>query len=247
MNNRFMRSCLGLGVLALTLGASPARATALYDVLTSGTLTIEAITGGDLSELLIEGQSSVFDTDALESGEALAEADGVTLPEELTEFGVGDSIDVLALASGEAGPGAGSADSFFFGDGFLDIFNQSTSATFTIDFLFDYTLSALALVDDPVAEFAFGLSALSLIADSVDDVLVDEIVEANTDFALSGGTVSDVLSFSLMVAPGESDLLTLTADADGSAVSEGVAAVPAPSALALMALGLVMMLRRARA
>lgn len=240
MRSMAKRCAAGLG-LALVLGSAgaPAQATAIYAASASAVLTIQSIDGGDLTDLVIEGSAEITDENSVFAGNAAANTDGSATPSGSTALGVGGSVNLLAMTDGSADP-VGSASSFFFTDSEIEIENLSADDAFEIDFLLAYTLSAQADVDNLISEFA---SALATVAVEIETVgLLPEIVlQADTGLGLPGGDVTDTLTFTVLVEPGESDTVNLLADTEGQATAADapvVVDVPAPAALPLFLVAL---------
>ncbi|MDJ0738629.1 MAG: hypothetical protein QNJ91_02870 [Gammaproteobacteria bacterium] len=233
--------------MSALLATGPASATAIYDAIVSSRLSVASVTNltspGTTGDLLIEGEATVFDSGILAIGDATADADGSATPAAATTLAVGDDVDLLAVAFGDAGAAAaaGTADSFFFTDGAVTLDNTSATDTYEVAFVFDYAAAATALVDDAVSEFAFALAVLSLLSTTEIDPIVDLLLEADTDLGLPGGLVVDSINFTVTVAPGGGESLLLLADAEGFAVNVGAVALPMPTALlgaGLLALGM---------
>ncbi len=237
-------------VPTLTLALNSAvYATALSDVSTSATLTIDSISSdaGDLANLLINGEGFVLDQDASATGGASAFANGTALPAGLTALGINDAIELNATTSDSANS-SGTSNSLFLTDGEMALENLSTFATFTIGLSFDYALSVAASVDNLVDEFATALGAVSLESDLIGDFLINELVEIDTSINPldSPISISDTLMFDVILTPGEAETLFLISDAESTTSSSAVA-VSSPASAALLLLGLAGMgLRRLR-
>ena len=234
---------LTLLALLYTLATPSVYATALYDALASATLTIESIDNLDdpdnLSELSISAEAMVLDDVALQNGNASAQSGESAQVDALdpTALEVDDSLSLHATASGDA-TGNGTADSAYLTNGLIELSNDSLSDTFEISFFFDYELLAAASVMDAGSEVASS-SARIILSSLILDSLFDEEFVADTDLALEGDNDAFSLDFVLTLAPGESDLIDLTADAEGIAEAFGVVSVPTSSSLSLLAFGLL--------
>ncbi len=223
------RCAAGLGLLlVLLLAGAPARATAIYAATARAVLTIQAVSGGDLANLSIEGSAEILDENRVSGGNAAASTDGSASPSGSTVLGIGGGIDLLAMATGSADP-AGDAMSFFLTDSEIEIENRSLTETFRIDVLLDYTLTVQADVDDPAAEQANALATVALETELL-GLLLDESLRANPALGLPNGGVTDAFAFSIFVSPGQFDTVNLLADAEGAAAA---VEVPAPATLPL--------------
>ena len=234
------RCAAGLGLtLMFIFAGAPAQATAIYAATASAVLTIQSITGGDLTDLSIEGSAEIVDEDSMFSGNGTAATDGSASPSGSTLLGIADSIDLLAMANGSADP-VGDAMSFFLTDSEVEIQNLSVDETFQIDFLLEYTLSAQADVDNPASEDANALATVAVETELL-GILFEQTLRANPDEGLPNDSVTDTFQFSIIVAPEGSEVVNLLADAEGLAAAvEGpvVIDVPAPAALPLFLVAL---------
>lgn len=210
------------GMVALGMAAAaPADAASSFAADASGLLTIAGIASSGeaaISDLIVTGSAALVDSEAL----------GGAVFSGTVDF-FGDGLDQAAAVSGTVAPPPGSASALYFTDGLLSLENTSSTDTFTVDFTFDYGLSASASVDDPTLEDAFATSTVLL--SSALAIIVDETITADTVFGEPGGTLGDAITFSVTIAPAELEELFLTVDAEGAAVS----AVPVPAALPLLA------------
>ncbi len=234
------RCAAGLGLLLLlAFSGAPAQATAIYAATASAVLTIQSITGGDLANLSIEGSAEIADEDSMMSGNATASTDGSASPSGSTVLGVNDSIDLLAMANGSADP-VGDAMSFFLTDSEVEIENLSLDETFQIDFLLEFTLSAQADVDNLASETANAFAIVAIETELL-GILFEQALQANPDQGLPNDSVTDTFQFSITVAPEESEVVNLLADAEGQASAEEgpvIIDVPAPAALPLFLVAL---------
>ena len=236
---------LTLTFVCAVVTAEPVRAATIYAALASTTLTITSISNltapGTTGGMQIEGEASIFDSEMFALGDATALTNGDVDPGTATTLGVGDSLDLLATATGDAGTagGTGVATSFFFTEGLVTLENTSDTDTYEVAFTYDYSAATGASVTDPLNEIASALAALSLSVESAVDPLVEELIEADTDFGLPGDLVVDSLQFVLSFAPGDTDSLFMLADAEGFAVSFAPEPISLPTGLSLLGLGLV--------
>jgi len=223
--------------LAILSGTQDARALALYSASASGTLTIVSATNfdtpGDFTDLTITGDAFVPIDDVFTDGSGIATTGGFAdvLGDPL-DIMIGDGLDQLSEVDGSASA-VGYAESTHLTDGLLDLTNGSATDTFEIFFELAYSLSASASVGDPATEDAYAEATIDLL-DDLGFVDVFETVLADALFGPPSDSLSDVVFFSIILAPGEIDSLALLSDADGFAD-----AIPVPPTLALLAVGLV--------
>lgn len=240
MSKSFKSGVIGL---ALSISAAlPAAALpiAFYDATIDATLSLTGVTvssgTGDV-DVDISGESFISDEDANSDGDATGAKNGAVSPTSFTSLDV-EPITVQLSATGSA-TGIGFADSFMAADSFVDIFNFSPDNTVRVDFQLEYDLTAIAAVSDAGLQVAEASTFFSLQNSQDFDPLVEFDLLANTDFAELGGTISDILTFSIFVAPEADASLFLTAIVLGNLDSalEAPTAVPVPGMAALFALG----------
>ncbi len=229
--------------LVLALNAGAAQATALFEALLNSQLTITGYSdaaGNTLASspagLFIAADALVLSQDSDASGDAFADADGLAQvlaldPLDLTE---NDGLELEATVFGDAlaPPTAlAFAETLTEGNVFLD--NRSTQGVF-VTFLLDWFFDLEATVDRPASEFAEASFGLRVFDTSTSHLNVVEFLDTDTGGgARSGG---DFLDFSVFVPAGGFNTLVVETDAFGQA---GALAVPAPTPLALLALGLI--------
>jgi hypothetical protein len=221
---------------ALILGfSSAAHATAMFDASAIATLSVTSIenltNSGSLLDLSVGGESQVLAEEALFVGNALASADsGAAVTGAPPLLG----LDHLAAAEGTA-DASGTAEAFALTDGFLSFENISLTDTFLILLRLEYQLNAAAAVGDVTTEDAFSSAFVDVLSfsstiDFSSQVLADGLLGPPLD--VDGGQQM----FQLLVGPGESDTLFLSAFASGFA--EAVpAAVPEASTVSLLLTG----------
>ena len=240
------RNALRSGVAALVLGAfgfAPvAMALATYDGLAEFELTLSSVTNAAGTPAStgwgVDYDGYVVDEDTIIAGDATGSATA-TVP------GTGslvadETIVQSAAASGSAANGV--VDSFAFTGLDVDIFNTSLE---DLTFTFAYTaLVEAAVTTDSPSDDSF----VSAFIDILDDLGFFDIllyVEADVLFgplADSDSMSDDMLSFTL--ASGETNTISASF-LDTTGFAEG-AAVPAPTTLALFALGIAGLLVRQR-
>ncbi len=242
-------------ILALSLVVgfpTISHAIATYDAITLVDLTITgaANSSGTLTskpnDLLISGDTRVIDADAIVSGNALADqfADAMVIGNNPNNLDLNDSLSQQTIATGEAA--MGTATSFAFTQGLLSINNLSFTNSYTVNFVADWSYFVETSITNPISEFAFAISEIHL-ESLVLGSLLDITVSSDSDFG--GGLFSDMRAFpySVLLAPGESDVLTLTVDAFGTGDASNATPntpVPEPSTFALMLIGLIGMALR---
>lgn len=233
------RCAAGLGLLLLlAFGGAPAQATAIYAATASAVLTVQSITGNDLTGLNIEGSAEIANEESMSSGTGTASTDGSANVSVSTSFGVGDSINLLAMANGNADP-VGDAMSFFLTDSEIEIENPSNDIV-TIVFSLEYALSSQATVDSPTTETAFGLAIVEVETELL-GLQFEDMLRADTEQNLPSDSFGDTVSITIEVAAGETEIVNLLADASGGATAEEgpvVVDVPAPAALPLFLVAL---------
>ena len=234
------RCAAGLGLaLVLTFAGAPAQATAIYTASASAVLTVQSINGGELSNLSITASTEITDENSMSGGNGTASTDGSAIPSGSTVLSPGGTINLMAMANGSADP-VGNAMSFFLTDSEIEIENLSDNETFEIDFLLEYTLSAQADVDNLASEDANALSTVAVETELL-GILFELALQANPDQGLPNDSVTDTFQFSIVVAPEDSEVINLLADAEGQATAEDgpvVVDVPAPAALPLFLVAL---------
>ncbi len=234
-------------ILALSLVVgfpTISQAIATYDAITLVDLTItgSANSAGPLAskpnDLLISGDARVVDADAIMTGNAFADqfADTMVIGNDPNNLDLNEGLSQQAIATGDATQGL--ASSFAFTEGILGINNTSSTESYRVDFLVDWSYLVETSITDPLTDSPSALSEIRLVS-TILGSLLDVSVTAST---LGGDFFSDmeIFPFSVLLAPGESDVLTLTANAAGIAtVGAAPAPVPEPSTFALMIIGLI--------
>ncbi len=234
-------------ILALTLiigFPTISHAIATYDAITLVDLIITGATSssGPLaskpSDLVISGDARVIDADAIVNGNAFADqfADALVVGLDPNNLDFNEGLSHLAIATGDATQGL--ASSFAFTEGILGINNTSSMESYQVDFLADWSYLVETSITDPINDVPSALSEIQLVSNILGSLL-DISVTAST----SGGdffSEMSALPFSVLLGPGQSDVLTLTANAAGLATAGAAPApVPEPSTFALMIIGLI--------
>ncbi len=235
-------------VLSLVVGfPTISQAIATYDAITLVDLTITgaANSAGPLAskpnDLLISGDGRVVDADATIFGNVFADqfADAMVMGNEPNDLDFNEGLSQQAIVTGEAS--MGTAASFALTEGILEINNISSTENYNVDFEVDWSYLVETSITNPISEIATAISEIHLMSTNLGSLL-DITVSSDSDFG--GGLFfnSSVFPFSVPLAPGESDVLTLTVNASG--VADAVTAapntpVPEPSTFALMIIGLI--------
>lgn len=242
---RFSVKLCALAVAAIvftgvTLANKTAYAVAAYVGSAEATLTIDAIRNltdtGDstFTDLLITGTASIFDSDALFSGNAFSAFAGSAsvIGADADDLGVGDGLSQSSSVSGFASLPLGFAESFFLTDGFIDLFNFSTTDAFEVDFSVSFVLSADATAGIPANEFAAVIATVEI--DSPDFLETIDVI-ADSDFG-ADPAIDDGFGFTVTLAPDSSDFVGLIVESGGIAV-----AIPEPWTLPMFVLGLAVL------
>ncbi len=224
--------------------ASPTsvRANAIYDAITLVNLDIThfANDSGVLdfrpNDLMITGDAFVIDEGQIIEQQAIAEkfASATVNGFDLNVLGIGDGLSQEALVTGEAT--SGTATSFAITQGLFAISNFSLSESYTIGFETIWSYLANSNVTNRDFEFATAESGIFL--ESIENgSLLDFTIISDSEFVDGLITNQDIHSFSIQVAPGAFDILTLTSRAIGAATATSF--VSEPSILALLGIGLL--------
>lgn len=236
----------GLGAIL----ATPAMAVPIYEASIDAVLSLTSATvseGDGELDFEIIGESLLIDAGALFEDDATggySETLSPLSPAPMTEEPI-----VIQLSGSGAAPGIGYAESFALADSIVTIFNFSTTNTIRLDFALQINLTALTQVDDALFQFATSSTFFSLQSSQDFDPIVEFDFLADSDTADIEFSVSDLLIFTLFIAPESEASLFLLSDIFGSVVS-GLAApaeVPLPSMagmFVLSALGLGLKSRR---
>jgi hypothetical protein len=241
-----LRSLYAAAAVLLAFSAT-ARATAIFDASSSATLSITGIENvtdpGSFLGLNVSGQSEVLTDAALFIGNAFASTDSgadVTGTDPLL------GLQHLAAVEGTAS-GIGNAEAAVFNEGSIGFENTSLTDSFLITLVLDYALIVSAAVDDTSNENAFSNAFVKLFSDSL-TIDFFSLIRADALLEPPSDDDSAQLAFELLVGPGESDTVFLSASADGFA--DSLLQVPEPSTLSstalLVAAFLVLELRRRR-
>lgn len=185
---------------------------------------------GDISNLQILAIAGILTDD----GEGDFDTSEVTFPSSLTNVNIGSGLFQLTSVEADA-TGISSSAAFLESLGLISLQNNSLTDTFEIDFILDYTLSALAsTVTDLVLEDAFGIAEIVLFNDFF-DIDFTETAEADGLFGPTEDFLSDSFDFTLTLAPDTSDVLTLDVTSGAFTQSNQI---PEPAVIMLFSLGL---------
>jgi len=215
---RTLTAALAIGALGLTAPLS-ANAIATYSAQSELILTVR-----DKQRAQVEGWGEVFDFDELTTGNASASASWTTNPDMPTVLDIGDTLTLISSSSGTAVDGT--AESFVFLDAFLRITGQGSQDGF-VELGFEFILSVEELVDNPTVEIADGFA----------EIFLEDLLDVSLD---SPGQISDSGIWVIDTVGGVSDFRV------GEVNSEGLAAAPEPTTIALLGLGLAVLGYRLR-
>lgn len=225
---RILRTLYAAAALLFGFSAA-ARATAIFDVSSSATLSIAGIENltspGSFLGLSVSGESEVIAEEALSGGNASASTGSGA---EVTGAPPFLGLDQLAAAEGTA-EAVGTTEAFVLTDGFLRFENTSATDSFLITLLLDYALSAAAAVDDASSEDAFSSAFVNLVSDSSTTDFFS-VVAADAVLGPPSDDDNAQLFFELLVGPGGSQTVFLSTFADGFADAK----VPEASTLSLL-------------
>lgn len=258
----------GLVASGLVIGsASTATGSVLSAAAVESLLTITGTTSDDL-DFRIRGGASLFDQGIVETtggaaqlgfagtvdgafaGDALSLgfADGFVTGD-VFDMGVGDSLYLRSFASSEADGPSGFADGFLFGNGALEIVNLSTTAELQVELAWSIFLDAYALASTPALEDGYATADLTFetayiaagtnVVSDPYEVIFPLSLTADAIFGPPSDTFSGGLDFSVLLQPGETQFLFLTADTGSTAASldggnSGIGNVPLPASKLLL-------------
>jgi hypothetical protein len=237
---RLCAACVSM--LALAAAPSFAHAYVAANALAEIRITIESIVNldGTDAETVVEiGASTQTDTmSAFTSGPVTASAASDRAPLVATALGLNDSTFIRSTASASGKQGLATALAQTGGE--LSFRNTSLTDSFELTLLVEYAfaLSAAATPFFP-GEYAIATATLELVSEDV----LGFLLEQDWTLAANAPSLSETPFeyWQLILGPGEEDLWTYYAD-----VSARLNAVPAPSALALTAPGLLLVAARRR-
>ncbi len=233
-------------ILSLTMCIpSMAHAIAIYDAITLVDLSITGAINSSRPltskprDLLISGNASVVDADAIVNGNAFADqfAEAVVIGDNTNDLDFDEGLSQQAIAVGDATLGL--ASSFAFTQGILRIINTSATESYRVDFEADWTYFIETSITDPLRDFPSALSEIRLESTMLGSLLD---ISASSDSVVGGALLSDIATFPFSVSlnPGDSDLFTLTVNAAGIATATPAPApVPEPSTFSLMGIGIL--------
>ncbi len=235
----FVRLTLLLGLGLASVGfATSASANALYQASTSFSLTLTGVTKANGmpsfgNHWSVSGYEYLIDDGMFTSGDGSTHYQDSTAANSAVDLFVGDSVTVSTGSTGEAGLGIGESNIFTGLDLFIENnYWKDLVFSFEYKYLISATVNSTTWVDGDDAYALAGLDVLDDLfsIDILDEVTADLLYGPYQDqYAYSG-------SFSFRLAPYEVNYLSAYSYSEGSAIG---AAVPEPSALLLMGLGIV--------
>lgn len=229
-------------ISGLLTAPAPTHANAIYDAVTLVSLNITEFSGstGSLAirpdDLIISGDAFIVDQDKITEQMATADTfasatvDGFD-PDALD---IGEGLSLETLVTGEAT--AGTSAAFAITQGIFLLSNFSLSETYTIDL--EAVWSSLVNTEILNPGFELATAESSFILESLTNgTLLDLTLLSDSDF--NNGLISSTnnQSFSIQLAPGASDMITLTSRSIGAA--HAIAVVSEPSILLLLGIGLL--------
>lgn len=156
----------------------------------------------------------------------------------LSELGLGETLSLAssAMASASAPPNS-VADGFAGSTAFVDIFNDSLTATYVVTFDAVVSVSAAVSFDDPALQDGFA-DAFALLGPDEGPDLEFFAFSSVFDGGIPDSTVDDTISFSFTLAPGEFASLIAFNDtaAFALAVTPNNGVVPEPASLGVWGL-----------
>ena len=224
--------CLGLISFSKQL-----QATAIYDALATGSLSITNIVGGS-ADTLIEGEAFIASNfaEAIDNAEAntMGHAIDNIFPDSLVLGGIGSTLDLQSRSFGSGIDGE--AVSFFFTEGTIEIDNIDSTVDVMISFEFEYTLRTFTSIDNPLLEHGFANTVISGFTTPLDLGFFDFFEELESDSDSGGAVVerSGRTAFDLVIPPGEVHNVRIFVDTSGETVA---APAPEPSSITLLGIG----------
>ncbi|MEZ5892459.1 MAG: hypothetical protein R3C58_04845 [Parvularculaceae bacterium] len=245
-----MRNIFKTGLVGLAFGAiaaSPAFAAPMFLASIDATLTLVDISVDDGDpDADVSGLASLIFADASHTGDADSSHSETLSPFDPTPLSEGP-LSISLNANGTA-MGIGNADALALADSIVTILNFSEVNTLRLDFLLEYSLTALAAVDDVMAQFATAATNFSVLSSQDFDPIVEFAFLADTQGPDTAFSVSDMLQFSIFVGPQNEASLSILSDVSGFVISdielEPITDVPVPGVAGLFALAAFAALRR---
>jgi hypothetical protein len=233
-------------VIALGLGApGRVRADAIFLANSESRLSLDAISGGAAGDLIGFANPTLLDSqDFTGTGAALGTASGVSTFPPPGGVALGQDIELLTQATGNASPPGGTAVASGTGFSVLSLFNSSSN-TLVLSFSYDYRYLTQATTTGNL-EVA-NASAIASYDATVNGVSVSSFSATPTATGSNGSDETDMspdypdfttLDFTLTLAPFQLATITMQNQANGTAV----VLVPEPSALALAGMGIAILL-----
>lgn len=184
-------------------------------------------------------------------------ADGF-VTDRVFDMGLGDDLYLYSFAMTQADGPSGLADAFMFGNGALEIANFSSTEDLYVDLTWSIYEIAYALASVPMLEDGYATADLTFEAASIaagTNILSDRFavidpqsLTADSIFGPPNDMFSAVFDFLVVLSPGESQFLFLTADAASTSASlEGadmaLAPVPLPASMLFLLSALIAVAR----
>lgn len=236
---RNLTAALALG--ALGIGFAPAAgATAAYNAFAAFDLTLVSVLddlGQDPGGWFVDAEGFVIDISSAEIGNATSDAVADVVGSPPIEMAIGQFFFHLSAADGMAVDGE--SNSHALTDLGITIENDSGG---NLTFNFDWTAAADAEASAMFSwEEAYASALVEVFDDNGDvDVLLGALVGPLYGPDQDLISLDDSGSFAMMLADGEFNFITAYVDTDGYATADpGAGAIPAPTSLLLLALGLI--------
>ncbi len=232
------------------LSAGQALAVPLFQSTIDATLSLTGVSvaeGTGDADVEVFGETVLIDSDSFADGDASSNHSAALSPAFPTSMTVAP-VSVQLNATGES-PGIGSADAFGIADSIITMFNNSTTNTVKLDFVLEYSLTALASVEDAFLQYATATTYFSVQNSQASDPVLEFDWVADTETPDTDFSVSDVLSFSIFITPENEASLFILSDVSGFVLSEierSTSTVPIPSMAGLFTVAAFMGLRRRR-
>ncbi len=229
---------LVVGFPSISHAIATYNAITLVDLSITGAANSTGLLASTPNDLVISGDARVVDAEAIVFGNVFADqfADALVIGNDPNNLDLNDGLSQQAIATGDAT--LGTAASFAFTEGLLEINNTSSTESYRVAFETDWSYLVETSITNPLTDSPSALSEIRLVSTILGSLLDISVSTPSTDAAFF--SEMSVFPFSVLLAPGESDVLTLTANAAGIATAgPAPAPVPEPSTFALMIIGLL--------